>query len=84
MFDSCLYSLIQVLEEENINSAEISTIQVAEIAILKLMQLSLTSEIEVRLLYNAEVRFHVFRKFFIPLRSRKVGRVWCGGAGETH
>ena len=68
VFDSCLYSLIQVLEEESINSAEITTIQVAEIAILKLMQLSLISEIELRLLYNAEVRFHVFCEFFYTLK----------------
>ena len=23
-------------------------------------------------------------KFYLPLRLRKAGRVWCGGAGETH
>ena len=40
--------------------------------------------------FHAIVRLcHRFKKYFIlyiyiPLRSRKAGRAWCGGARETH
>jgi len=29
---------------------------------------------------NLEKKIH----FYLPLRFRKAGRVWCGGARETH
>ena len=55
VFDSCMYSLNMVLEDEVFTPAEIATIQVAEIAAVKLMQVSLTSNFEVKTMYNAEV-----------------------------
>ena len=29
-------------------------------------------------------RVILFRKLVLPFRFRKAGRVWCGGARETH
>ena len=34
--------------------------------------------------YQIKLKRHLLKLDFIPLRFRKAGTVWCGGARETH
>ena len=45
---------------------------------------SLSFKIKIIFYVKIVLKFYIYNPEIIPLRFRKAGRVWCGGAQETH